>query len=156
LASDRDEQVTVSVIELRELASEIATALVSRLLGPKMSRAAQSLLESDGIIASAPVYKAAPSGLFSSFFHVLDDDLLIAKPVVLAATAGTARHALVVDDQMRSLFAYLRAMTVPTSVFAASEDWNNAELGQRIERAAIELLLLMESGFADKVRSQSW
>lgn len=156
LASDRDEQVTVSVIELRELASEIATALVSRLLGPKMSRAAQSLLESDGIIASAPVYKAAPSGLFSSFFHVLDDDLLIAKPVVLAATAGTARHALVVDDQMRSLFAYLRAMTVPTSVFAASEDWNNAELGQRIERAAIELLLLMESGFADKVRGQSW
>ena len=156
LASDRGEQVTVNVIALRELASEIANALVSRLLGPRMNRAVQLLLESDGIIASAPVYKAAPSGLFSSFFHVLDDDLLIAKPVVHAATAGTARHALVVDDQMRSLFAYLRAMTVPTSVFAASEDWNNVELGQRIERAAFELLLLMESGFADKVRSQAW
>lgn len=156
LAHDRDEQVTTSVIDLRELASEITTALVSQLMGPKMTRAVELLGQADGIIASAPVYKAAPSGLFSSFFHVLDNDLLIAKPVVLAATAGTTRHALVIDEQMRPLFAFLRTMTVPTSVFAASEDWNNGELGQRIERAAIELLLLMESGFADKVRSESW
>ncbi len=155
-ARDRNAQVTISTIDLRELAAEIATALVSQLMGPKMTRAIELLGQADGIIASAPVYKAAPSGLFSSFFHVLDNDLLIAKPVVLAATAGTARHALVIDDQMRSLFAYLRTMTVPTSVFAAGEDWNDGELGQRIERAAIELLLLMESGFAEKVRSESW
>lgn len=156
LAHDRAEKVTVSVVELRELASEITTALVSQLMGPKMTRAIEELGHADGIIVSAPVYKAAPSGLFSSFFHVLDNDLLIAKPVVLAATAGTARHALVVDEQMRSLFAYLRTMTVPTAIFAADEDWNSGELGQRIERAAIELLLLMESGFAEKVRSESW
>lgn len=156
IAHARDEQVTGSFIDLRELASEITTALVSQLMGPKMTRAIEQLGQADGIIVSAPVYKAAPSGLFSSFFHVLDNDLLIAKPVVLAATAGTARHALVIDEQMRSLFAYLRTMSVPTSVFAADEDWNDGELGQRIERAAIELLLLMESGFADKVRSESW
>ncbi len=156
LARDRDEQVIINVINLRELASEITTALVSQLLGPKMTRAVELLNQADGIIASAPVYKAAPSGLFSSFFHVLDNDLLVAKPVVLAATAGTPRHALVVDEQMRSLFAFLRTMTVPTSVFAASEDWNDADLSKRIDRAAIELLLLMESGFADKVRRESW
>ncbi len=156
LARDRGEQVTIGTIDLRELASEITTALVSQLMGPKMTRAVELLGQADGIIASTPVYKAAPSGLFSSFFHVLDNDLLIAKPVVLAATAGTPRHALVVDEQMRSLFAFLRTMTAPTAVFAASEDWNNAELGERIDRAATELLLLMESGFADKVRSESW
>ena len=76
--------------------------------------------------------------------------------MVLAATAGTPRHALVVDEQMRSLFAYMRTMTVPTSVFAATEDWNSKELGERITRAAIEVLLLMESGFAAKVRSEAW
>ncbi|HEX2145626.1 MAG TPA: CE1759 family FMN reductase [Glycomyces sp.] len=156
LAEDRGELVATSVIDLRELANEIATAIVSQLMGPKMTRAIELLGRADAIVASAPVYKAAPSGLFSSFFHVLDNDLLIAKPVVLAATAGTARHALVVDEQMRSLFAYLRTMTVPTSVFAATEDWNSKELGERITRAAIEVLLLMESGFAEKVRSESW
>ncbi|WP_100444000.1 CE1759 family FMN reductase [Glycomyces xiaoerkulensis] len=155
-ARERGEQVAVDVVDLRELASEISTALVSQLMGPKMTRAVELLGGADGVVASAPVYKAAPSGLFSSFFHVLDSDLLIAKPVVPAATAGTARHALVVDEQMRSLFAYMRAMTVPTSVFAAGEDWNDSELNRRIDRAAIEMLLLMESGFAEQVRSESW
>ncbi|SDS30982.1 CE1759 family FMN reductase [Microlunatus soli] len=156
LAADRDEKVLVSVIDLRELATEISTALVSQLIGPKLTRAIEVLGAADGIVASAPVYKAAPSGLFSSFFHVLDNDLLIGKPVVLAATAGTARHALVIDDQMRSLFAYLRTLTVPTSVFAASEDWNSGDLGTRIDRAAFELLLLIESGFSHKIKSDSW
>ncbi|HEU4426236.1 MAG TPA: NAD(P)H-dependent oxidoreductase, partial [Pilimelia sp.] len=101
-------------------------------------------------------YKAGASGLFTSFFQVLDNDLLIGKPVVLAATAGTARHALVVDEQMRSLFAYLRTIAVPTSLFAAPEDWGDPALNKRIDRAALELVLLMESGFARQVRDESW
>ena len=102
------------------------------------------------------MYKAGPSGLFTSFFDVLDNDLLIGKPTVLAATAGTARHALVADDQMRPMFAYLRTMTAPTSLFAAPEDWSDPALNKRIDRAAVELVLLMESGFARKIKDESW
>ncbi len=156
LAARNGNEVTVSVIELREIAADISTALVSQLITPRLQQAVTALGEADGIIAAAPVYKAGPSGLFTSFFHVLDNDLLIAKPVVLAATAGTARHALVADDQMRPMFAYLRAMTVPTSLFAAPEDWSDPALNTRIDRAARELVLLMESGFAAKVRDESW
>ena len=76
--------------------------------------------------------------------------------MVLAATAGTARHSLVADDQMRAQFAYLRTMTVPTSLFAAPEDWNDPALTKRIDRAALELVLLMEGGFARKIRDESW
>jgi FMN reductase len=156
LADRHGRAVTVSVIELREIAADITTALVSQLVTPKLRQAITALGEADGIIAAAPVYKAAPSGLFTSFFDVLDNDLLIAKPVVLAATAGTARHALVADDQMRPLFAYLRTMTAPTSLFAAPEDWSDPALNTRIDRAARELVLLMESGFAGKVKDQAW
>jgi FMN reductase len=102
------------------------------------------------------VYKAGASGLFKSFFDLLDNDLLIGKPVILAATAGTARHALVADDQLRPLFAYLRALPVPTSLFAAPEDWADPALNQRAERAARELILLMDSGFARAVRDEAW
>src|SRR6185369_9524610 len=132
LAGERGNEVTVSTIDLRELASEISTALVSQLAGPKLQAAVAALGEADGIVASAPVYKAGASGLFTSFFHVLDNDLLVAKPVILAATAGTARHALVVDEQMRALFAYLRTLPVPTSLFASSEDWADPALNRRI------------------------
>ena len=156
LAASRGAAVMVSVIDLREMAADISTALVSQLITPELRNAITVLGEADGIIAAAPVYKAAPSGLFTSFFHVLDNDLLIARPVVLAATAGTARHALVVDDQMRPLFAYLRAMTVPTSLFAAPEDWSDPGLGERINRAATELVVLMESGVSRKIKEESW
>jgi FMN reductase len=148
--------VTVSVIELRELATDITTAVTSALITPRLQQAIDGLAEADGVIAAAPVYKAGPSGLFTSFFQVLDNDLLIGKPVVLAATAGTARHALVADDLMRPMFAYLRALTVPTSVFAAPEDWSDPALNTRIDRAARELVLLMESGFARAIRDESW
>ena len=156
LAASRGTTVTISVIELREIAADISTALVSQLITPNLRRAITALGEADGIIAATPVYKAGPSGLFTSFFQVLDNDLIIAKPVVLAATAGTARHALVADGQMRPLFAYLRALTVPTSLFAAPEDWSDPALNQRIDRAAVELVLLMESGFARQISGESW
>ena len=177
LAERRGATVRTRVIDLRELATDITTALTSQLVTPRLQQAVDALGAADGVIAAAPVYKAGPSGLFTSFFHVLDNDLLIGKPVVLAATAGTARHALVVDDQMRPLFAYLRTLPVPTSLFAAPEDWGTGESGagaaragaarawgaranedgalsKRIDRAAFELVLLMESGFARQVRGR--
>jgi FMN reductase len=156
LASRRGNEVATRVIDLRELATAITTAMVSQLVGPKLQQAVAALGEADGIVASTPVYAAGASGLFTSFFQVLDNDLLIAKPVVLAATAGTARHALVVDEQLRPLFAYLRTMTVPTTLFAAPEDWSDPALAKRIDRAALELVLLMETGFAQQVRDESW
>jgi FMN reductase len=156
LAARHGNTATVSTIELRELASDVSTALVTQLITPKLGQAITTLRDADAIIAATPVYKAGPSGLFTSFIDVLDNDLLIGKPVVLAATAGTARHALVADDQLRPLFAYLRTMTVPTSLFAAPDDWIDPALGKRIDRAALELVLLMESGFATKIKDESW
>lgn len=156
LVEDHGHQASTTRIELRELAADISAALVTALVTGKLRQAVTALGESDAIIAATPVYKAAPSGLFTSFLDVLDNDLLIAKPVLLAATAGTARHALVVDEALRSLFTYLRALTLPTAVFAASEDWGDPALGDRIERAAHELVALADAGIQARIRDASW
>ncbi len=156
LARERGHSVTITTIDLRELLPELPAAMSSQLLGPRFTAAVDALVRADALVAAAPVYKAGASGLFTSFFQVLDNDLLIGKPVILAATAGTARHALVVDEEMRALFAYLRTLAVPTSLFASTEDWTDKALGSRINRAARELVLLMESGFARAVRDESW
>jgi FMN reductase len=80
----------------------------------------------------------------------MDDELLTGKPVLIAATGGTARHSLVLDHALRPLFAYLRAIVVPTAVYAAPEDWGGGDgrtdyLAARITRAAGELAGLMAS-----------
>jgi FMN reductase len=95
------------------------------------------------VIAVTPVFSASYSGLFKTFFDVLEPELLDGKPVLVAATAGTARHSLVIDHALRPLFAYLHAVVVPTGVFAATDDFGDAGLDARITRAAGELAALV-------------
>jgi len=147
---------SAQVIELGPLAVDIARATVAGFPGEQLQTAIDRLAAADAIIAATPVYKAGISGLFKSFADVLDNDLLVAKPVLLAATGGTGRHALVIDDQMRPLFAYMRALVLPTSVFAASEDWGTTELGERIERAATELAVMVAADIEEEIAGRAW
>src|SRR6476620_4520975 len=147
---------TANSIELGPLAVDIARAAVAGFPGEQIQAAIDRLAAADAIIAATPVYKAGISGLFKSFVDLLDEDLIVAKPVLLAATGGTPRHALVIDDQMRPLFAYMRALTLPTSVYAAPEDWGTTELGTRIERAATELTVMVRAGVEQHVADDAW
>jgi FMN reductase len=147
---------TANVIELGPLAVDIARAAVAGFPGEQIQAAIERLAAADAIIAATPVYKAGISGLFKSFVDVLDNDLIVAKPVLLAATGGTPRHALVIDDQMRPLFAYMRALTLATSVYAAPQDWGTTEFGTRIERAATELAVMVRAGVEQQVANHAW
>lgn len=147
---------TVQPVDLGPIATDIARALVSGIPGPRVQDAIEKLARADAVIAATPVYKAGISGLFKSFADLVDNDLLIAKPVILAATGGSARHAMVVDEHLRPLFAFLRAIPVPTSLYAAPEDWGSADLGKRIARAAGELAALLRSQAPAEIADGNW
>ena len=146
--------VDVEVVELRDLAVEIAHNFTNGFPGRKLADAIEAVTSADGLIVVTPVFSASYSGLFKSFFDVLDKDALAGKPVLIAATGGTARHSLVLEHALRPLFAYLRAVVVPTGVYAASEDWGAEGLDGRIERAAGELAGLM-SGLSAKAPART-
>jgi FMN reductase len=135
----------LETIELREYAQDLANHLLTGFPSPRLQTAIERVLSADGIIAVSPIFSASYSGLFKMFFDVIERDGLAGKPVLIAATGGTARHSLALEHAFRPLFAYLNAATVPTSVFAASEDWAQGDAGaeaplvERLERAAREL-----------------
>jgi FMN reductase len=143
-AGDAGILLDVRVIELRDLAHDLMNHMVTGFPSAALESALDAVAGADGLIAVSPVFTASYSGLFKSFFDVLDHEALVDKPVLIAATGGTARHSLALEHAMRPMFAYLRAITLPTSVFAASEDWggDTAEgaLRGRIDRAAAELV----------------
>ena len=139
----------VITIELRDLAHDIVNALLTGFPAPALHEAIEQVLRADALIAVTPLFSGSYNGLFKSFFDVLDAGALAGKPVLIAATGGTARHSLALEHAIRPLFSYLRAMTVPTAVFAATGDWGTAGgstdgLTARIDRAGAELAALVE------------
>lgn len=150
--SSRGESLDVEVIELRDLVNDLGRALTSGgMSSPALDEAKERVSASDGLVAVTPVFKASYSGLFKTFFDVLDQDALNGMPTIIAATGGSSRHSLVLDYALRPLFSYLRAVVVPTGLYAATEDWGTeqgAVFEARIARAAGELaeLMVAESG----------
>ena len=135
----RGDDATVEVVELRTHARDLADNLVTGFPNTALRAAIETVTGADGLIAVTPIFSASYSGLFKTFFDVLEEDALAGKPVLLAATAGTARHSLALDHALRPLFAHLRAVAVPTGVLAAADDWADQGLATRIERAGGEL-----------------
>jgi FMN reductase len=136
--------VEVEVIELRDLAHDLTDNLLTFFASETLQAAKDAVAGSDAVIAVSPIFSASYNGPFKTFFDLLDRDALAGTPVLLGATAGTARHSLALEHAMRPLFAYLKAVVVPTAVFAASEDWGtggqvHGGLAARIDRAAGEL-----------------
>jgi FMN reductase len=132
-------EAAVEVVELRPLAHALADQLLTGFATGDLAAAEEAVAQADGVIAVTPVFSASYSGLFKTFFDVLEPGALDGTPVLVAATAGTARHSLVLEHALRPLFTYLHAVVVPTGVFAASEDFGSTSLTARIERAAGEL-----------------
>src|SRR4051812_36196237 len=135
---------TVDVVELRPLAHDLADNVLTGFPNNVLQQAIDTVVGSDGLIAVTPIFRGSYSGLFKTFFDVLEPEATEGKPVLLGATAGTARHSLALEHAMRPLFTYLRAVVVPTAVFAAADDWGaggdaGGALNERIERAAGEL-----------------
>lgn len=148
------EDATTNVVEIAPLAADVAAALTGGPASAALEASFATLRDADVVIAATPVYKAGISGLFKAYVDLLDDDLLVGTTVIAAATAGSARHALVAEDHLRPLFAFLRAVVVPTSVFAAPEDWRDPALGRRIERAAAEADVLART--QEEIRGRDW
>ena len=137
------------VIELRDLAHDITNNLLTGFPSPKLQQAIEQVLGADGVIAVTPLYSGSYNGLFKSFFDVLDAGALTDKPVLIAATGGTARHSLALEHAIRPLFSFLHAVVAPTAVFAATSDWGGSgsdasALTARIDRAANEFAALIE------------
>lgn len=141
-------EVNVQTFDLRDVAHDIMNNMLTGFPSPKLEAVIDAVTAADGLIAVTPIFTTSYSGLFKSFFDVIDNQALTDLPVVIAATAGTARHSLALDYAIRPMFIYLHAVVVPTAVFAASEDWGSGAdtvktLHERIQRAAGELAPLV-------------
>lgn len=143
----------LAVVDVRLLAQDLTTMLLTGVASPALGDALRTVTHADGLVAVSPIYSGAYNGLFKTFFDVVEKDALADMPVLLGATAGTARHSLAIEHALRPLFAYLGAVVAPTGVFAATDDFGHstgvrpdddvAPLAERVAQGGAELARLI-------------
>ncbi|WP_159620578.1 CE1759 family FMN reductase [Ruania rhizosphaerae] len=142
--------VTTRTVDVRDVATDIADATVIGLPSGALDEALRAVEQADLVIAGTPVFRGTYAGLFKGFWDLVEPTSMRGKPVVLAATGGSTRHQLMIDQAMRPLFAYFGALVVPTAVYAAKDDFAVAgapgvELAARVERAGREAARLAQA-----------
>lgn len=140
---------TAATYDLTDLQPGLGLASTLSDLDPTTEAIVASILSADVLVVGSPVYKGSYTGLFKHLFDLVDPVALAGKPVILTATGGGDKHALVIEHQLRPLFGFFEAATVPTGIYASGADFIDGQpaspaLLARIDRAVEQLTPLAQ------------
>ena len=127
------------LIELGDIARAVGGALSRKELPETVEHELRVIESADLLVVAAPVYRGTYPGQFKHLFDLIDQNALIDTPVLLAATGGSERHALVLDHQLRPLFSFFQSLTLPIGVYASESDFDNYQISSEALKARIRL-----------------
>ncbi|POM14378.1 FMN reductase (NADPH) [Burkholderia cepacia] len=131
--------IDTRLIELGEIGSRLAGALTRAQVPADLDAQIRAIETADALVVASPVYRASYTGLFKHLFDLVHHEALVDVPVLLAATGGSERHALVIDHQLRPLFSFFQARTLPIGVYASESDFDQYQIASPALRARIAL-----------------
>lgn len=134
---------TAETHDLTDLQPALGQAATLGDLASPARTIVERIIAADALIVGSPVYKGSYTGLFKHLFDLLDPADLAGKPVLLTATGGGDRHALVIEHQLRPLFGFFEAAVLPTGVYACGADFRDGQpvsqpLLERLDRAVAQ------------------
>ncbi|WP_164074653.1 MULTISPECIES: FMN reductase [Stenotrophomonas] len=130
---------SVTLVELAPIARSLGQSLTRAEVEPAVEQALATVESADLLVVATPVYRGSYPGLFKHLVDFIELEALVDTPVLLAATGGSERHALVIDHQLRPLFSFLQAHTLPIGVYATPADFNGVQINSTALQARIAL-----------------
>jgi FMN reductase len=124
--------VTISFLDLVDAGRGLGAAFHRKELTPEALGVVEAIEQADALIVTTPVYNGSYAGLFKHAFDLVDPLRLVDRPVLIGATGGGHRHALVVEHQLRPLFGFFSALTVPSAVYASEGDFSDGRLSDSL------------------------
>jgi FMN reductase len=146
--------VAVRLIELVDSAPHLFTALTPDRLAGEAKALVEAVEQADLLVIGTPVYRASYTGALKHLFDLVHYAAFVSKPVILTATGGSHLHGLVTEHQLRPLFGFLNALTLPTTVYAVETDFldyrvSSQKILDRVDRAIVEALTQLDRQGAD-------
>lgn len=142
--------INVRFIKFSEIGQLLGGAIYRHQLPQRVQDDLAAVEAADALIVGTPVYRASFTGLFKHFFDFVEQTALVDVPVLLAASGGSDRHTLVLEHQLRPLFSFFQAQTLPIGVYATDRDFTpeytiqSAALRDRITLAVARALPILE------------
>lgn len=110
----------------------------------------ETIMSADAIIIGAPTFQASIPATLKNIFDLLPVNAFRDKVVSTVVTAGTSKHYLMVEQQLKPILAYMKAQIVQTYVFIEEKDFQRKEIVNddihfRLERLVEDTVLLSET-----------
>ena len=144
---------TPAVFDIEDFGSSLPLARRLPDLDPAARAIVEQLIRADVLVVGSPTFKGSYTGLFKHLFDLLDPSSLRGKPVILAATGGGERHSLIVEHQLRPLFGFFEALTMPTAIYASDKDFADGALVSEAIHARARQAVAEVSSIVGEVRS---
>ncbi|MCY1336753.1 FMN reductase (NADPH) [compost metagenome] len=146
-------EIDSHLIELGDIARPLGGALWRKELPETVEHELRHIETAHLLIVAAPVYRGSYPGQLKHLFDLIGQDALVDTPVLLAATGGSDRHALVIDHQLRPLFSFFQALTLPIGVYAAEADFHDYRIVSEALQARIRLAAERAAGLYGGARA---
>lgn len=140
--------LATSIYDLTDVGDALGLAKSQADLDVKAMTALTAVVEADLLVIGSPTYKGSYPGMFKHFIDLIEPEQLRGKPVLITATGGGERHALMVEHQLRPLFGFFMAHTIPTAIYASNRDFSGLEITSQALRERIGFAIDELSAFA--------
>jgi FMN reductase len=110
----------------------------------------KTIMEADAIIIGTPIFQASIPATLKNIFDLLPVNAFRDKIISILVTAGTSKHFLVPEQQLKPILAYMKAQIVQNYVFIEEKDFYRKEIITddvffRIARLVEDTILLTDT-----------
>ncbi|MBW7455370.1 NADPH-dependent FMN reductase [Paenibacillus sepulcri] len=154
-AREKHEDADITLLDLAEYDIVFSDGRDYREYEGDTKLVTETIMAADAIIIGTPTFQASIPATLKNIFDLLPVSAFRDKVVSMLVTAGTAKHYLMAEQQLKPILAYMKAHIVPAYVFIEEKDFNRKEIVNddvrfRLERL-VEDTVLYTDAFA-KVR----
>ncbi|WP_251549208.1 NADPH-dependent FMN reductase [Neobacillus muris] len=110
----------------------------------------KTIMEADAIVIGTPIFQASIPATLKNIFDLLPVNAFRDKVISMLVTAGSSKHFLVAEQQLKPILSYMKGQIVQTYVFIEEKDFYKKEIVNddvffRIDRLVEDTVLLTET-----------
>ncbi|WP_238985110.1 NADPH-dependent FMN reductase [Bacillus kwashiorkori] len=143
-AERKNPNLKTEMIDLRDYQIQFVDGRPREQYNTDTQETVAKILAADILLIGSPVYQASISGVLKNLFDHLPMNSLDGKIVGLVMTAGTEKHYLVMEHQLRPIITFLKGFVVTKNVFIHTnqldEELEDEEVVTRIQDLVQEVL----------------